>query len=60
MVNLSRNELINEPTGSEGILIYFPLTVLVGEAQVDVRTHLLLSFIPTLLIRLAVKYNLLT
>lgn len=49
MVNLSRNELINEPTGSEGILIYFHLTVLVGEAQVDVKMHLLLSFMPALL-----------
>lgn len=60
MVNLSRKELINEPSGSEVILIYFPLTVLVREAQVDVKTHLLLSFVPALLIRLAVRYNPLT
>lgn len=60
MVNLSRKELINEPSGSEVILIYFPLTVLVREAQVDVKTHLLLSFVPALLVRLAVRYNLLT
>lgn len=57
-VKLSRKELINEPNGSEGILIHFPLTVLVGEAQVDVKRHLLSSFIPALLIRLAVRYYL--
>lgn len=60
MMTLSRKEMINEPTASEGILIYFPLTVLVGVSQVDVKMHLLLSFIPALLIRLAVRYNLLT
>lgn len=43
MVNLSRKELINEPTGLERVLIYFPSTVLVGQAQVDVKTHFLLS-----------------
>jgi len=43
MVDLSRKVLINVPSRSERILMYFPLTVLVGEAQVNVKMHLWLS-----------------
>lgn len=46
MADLSRKVLINVPFRSERVLIDFSFTILVEEAQVPVKMHLLLSFIP--------------